>query len=59
MGGEIGIVNKENGEKGTCFKFNVFLDICEIPSTDNKNAEVEIEGDSMPNGELNYSELTI
>jgi hypothetical protein len=59
MGGEIGIVNKENGEKGTCFKFNVFLDICEISSTDNKNAEVEIEGDSMPGGEHNYSELTI
>jgi len=59
MGGEIGIVNKENSEKGTCFKFNVFLDICEIPSTDNKNAEVEIEGDSMPDGEHNYSELTI
>nr|APR64062.1 hypothetical protein [Populus tomentosa] len=59
MGGEIGIMNKENGEKGTCFKFNVFLDICEIPSTDNKNAEVDIEGDSMPDGELNYSNLTI
>ncbi|KAJ6873356.1 histidine kinase CKI1-like [Populus alba x Populus x berolinensis] len=59
MGGEIGIVNKENNEKGTCFRFNIFLDICEIPSADNKNARVEIEGDSMPDGELNYSELTI
>ena len=59
MGGEIGIVNKENGEKGTCFKFNVFLDICEIPSTDIQNAKVDIEGDSMLDGELNYSKLTI
>ncbi|KAJ6972857.1 hypothetical protein NC653_033238 [Populus alba x Populus x berolinensis] len=59
MGGEIGIMNKENGEKGTCFKFNVFLDICEIPSTDIQNAKVDIEGDSMPDGELNYSKLTI
>ncbi|KAJ6723350.1 HISTIDINE KINASE CKI1-LIKE [Salix koriyanagi] len=52
MGGEIGIVDIENGEKGTCFKFNVFLDICETPSTDNKNAEVEIEGGSMPDGPM-------
>ncbi|KAG6749800.1 hypothetical protein POTOM_046870 [Populus tomentosa] len=59
MGGEIGIMNKENGEKGTCFKFNVFLDICEIPSTDIQNAKVDIEGDSMLDGELNYSKLTI
>ncbi|XP_011041373.1 PREDICTED: histidine kinase CKI1 [Populus euphratica] len=59
MGGEIGIVNKENDEKGTCFKFNVFLDICEIPSTYNKNAKVEIEGDLIPDDEQNYSQLTI
>ncbi|KAJ6675000.1 TWO-COMPONENT HISTIDINE KINASE [Salix viminalis] len=59
MGGEIGIVDIENGEKGTCFKFNVFLDICETPSTDNKNAEVEIEGGSMPDGEHYYPKLTI
>ncbi|KAJ6400973.1 hypothetical protein OIU84_016404 [Salix udensis] len=59
MGGEIGIVDIENGEKGTCFKFNVFLDIWETPSTDNKNAEVEIEGGSMPDGEHYYPKLTI
>ncbi|XP_073263611.1 histidine kinase CKI1-like [Populus alba] len=59
MGGEIGIVNKEIGEKGTCFKFNVFLDICEISSADIQNAEVEIKGDSMSDGEPNYSKLTI
>ncbi|KAL3604773.1 hypothetical protein D5086_005632 [Populus alba] len=59
MGGEIGIVNKEIGKKGTCFKFNVFLDICEISSADIQNAEVEIKGDSMFEGEPNYSKLTI
>ncbi|KAF5732396.1 histidine kinase CKI1 [Tripterygium wilfordii] len=31
MGGEIEIVDKENGEKGTCFRFNVFL-ACEASS---------------------------
>ncbi|PPS15535.1 hypothetical protein GOBAR_AA05061 [Gossypium barbadense] len=30
MGGEIGIVDKEFGEKGTCFRFNVFLKAFEI-----------------------------
>ncbi|GER40778.1 histidine kinase CKI1 [Striga asiatica] len=29
MGGEIGIVDKEIGEKGTCFRFNVFFSTCE------------------------------
>ncbi|XP_017636703.1 histidine kinase CKI1-like [Gossypium arboreum] len=29
MGGEIGIVDKEFGEKGTCFRFTVFLTACE------------------------------
>ncbi|CAK7348414.1 unnamed protein product [Dovyalis caffra] len=55
MGGEIGIMDKENGEKGTCFKFNVFLHICETSSTDNTKAEVEIEEDFIHH----YSELTI
>ncbi|XP_040963937.1 histidine kinase CKI1 [Gossypium hirsutum] len=32
MGGEIGIVNKEFGEKGTCFRFTVFLRACETQS---------------------------
>nr|XP_027188993.1 histidine kinase CKI1-like [Cicer arietinum] len=29
MHGDIGIVNKNIGEKGTCFRFNVLLSICE------------------------------
>lgn len=28
MGGEISIVDKEVGEKGTCFRFNVILKVC-------------------------------
>ncbi|KAJ6941384.1 histidine kinase CKI1 [Populus alba x Populus x berolinensis] len=59
MGGEIGIVNKENGEKGSCFKFNVFLYICEIPLADIQNAEVEIEEDSMPDEGLRSSKKYI
>ncbi|XP_039043050.1 histidine kinase CKI1-like [Hibiscus syriacus] len=42
MGGEIGIVDKEIGEKGTCFRFNVFL-TCEISSSSNK----ETQGDAI------------
>ncbi|KAK1371776.1 Casein kinase I family protein-like 1 [Heracleum sosnowskyi] len=30
MGGEIEIVDKEVGKKGTCFKFNTYLHVCEI-----------------------------
>ncbi|KAL6523199.1 hypothetical protein OROGR_016802 [Orobanche gracilis] len=33
MGGEIGIVDKEVGERGTCFRFNAFFSTCE--TTDN------------------------
>ncbi|MCE3050407.1 hypothetical protein HAX54_047137 [Datura stramonium] len=29
MGGEIGIVDKQIGEKGTCFRFNIFLIACD------------------------------
>ena len=29
MSGEIEIVDKEAGKKGTCFKFNTYLYICE------------------------------
>uniref|UniRef100_A0A3Q7JYV4 histidine kinase n=1 Tax=Solanum lycopersicum TaxID=4081 RepID=A0A3Q7JYV4_SOLLC len=31
MGGEIGIVDKQIGEKGTCFRFNIFLIACDQP----------------------------
>ncbi|XP_074323316.1 histidine kinase CKI1-like [Apium graveolens] len=30
MGGEIEIVDKEAGKKGTCFRFNTYLPVCEI-----------------------------
>ncbi|KAG6704107.1 hypothetical protein I3842_07G119900, partial [Carya illinoinensis] len=39
MHGDIGIVDKEIGEKGTCFRFNVLLTICEIVSCNNVEAE--------------------
>lgn len=39
MQGEIGIVDKEMGEKGSCFKFNVLLTMCETSSTDNKRED--------------------
>ncbi|KAK4492635.1 hypothetical protein RD792_003453 [Penstemon davidsonii] len=46
MGGEIGIVDKEIGEKGTCFKFNVFLSTCETDiSTQAREAELQANGD--------------
>ncbi|KAJ9171733.1 hypothetical protein P3X46_015052 [Hevea brasiliensis] len=39
MGGEIKIVEKENREKGTCFRFNSFLvALAETPSTSNTMA---------------------
>lgn len=44
MGGEIGIVDKENGERGTCFRFNIFLTTCNAPpSTDLTLGEVDIQ----------------
>lgn len=39
MHGDIGIVDKEIGEKGTCFRFNVLLNICENISSDAAKAE--------------------
>ncbi|KAK1558503.1 hypothetical protein Q3G72_003079 [Acer saccharum] len=42
MGGEIKIVDKGIGEKGTCFRFNVFLTIDEANSVDNARADVEL-----------------
>ncbi|KAG5514155.1 hypothetical protein RHGRI_035527 [Rhododendron griersonianum] len=43
MGGEIGIVDKEIGEKGTCFKFNIFLAVGEIDSNNINAREDDIE----------------
>ncbi|KAE8657639.1 Detected protein of unknown function [Hibiscus syriacus] len=47
MGGEIGIVEKGIGEKGTCFGFNVFLTTCEISSSSNFKGDNEAQGDAI------------
>ncbi|KAK8654388.1 hypothetical protein V6N13_128357 [Hibiscus sabdariffa] len=47
MGGEIRIVDKEIGEKGTCFRFNVFLKTCEISSSGNLKGDKEAQGDAI------------
>ncbi|GLU16764.1 hypothetical protein SLE2022_331790 [Rubroshorea leprosula] len=41
MGGEIGIVDKPVDEKGTCFRFNVFLTVSDMVGTDNTRGENE------------------
>ncbi|GMI98882.1 CYTOKININ-INDEPENDENT 1 [Hibiscus trionum] len=46
MGGEIGIADKEIGEKGTCFRFNVFL-TCEISYSSNLKGDKEAQGDAI------------
>ncbi|XP_055814351.1 histidine kinase CKI1-like isoform X2 [Solanum dulcamara] len=38
MGGEIGIVDKQIGEKGTCFRFNIFLIACDQPQAQDHQA---------------------
>ncbi|KAK9281199.1 hypothetical protein L1049_004094 [Liquidambar formosana] len=49
MGGEIGIVDKEIGERGTCFKFNVYLTTSETASIANvKEGDIELSGDYKP-----------
>ncbi|OMO63979.1 hypothetical protein CCACVL1_22133 [Corchorus capsularis] len=50
MGGEIGIIDKEIGEKGTCFRFNVFLTTSETSFSNNSKGEKEIQGDLLSNG---------
>ncbi|CAK9175560.1 unnamed protein product [Ilex paraguariensis] len=39
MGGEIGILDKEVGEKGTCFRFNTFLTVCETDTSGNESED--------------------
>ncbi|KAE8671264.1 Detected protein of unknown function [Hibiscus syriacus] len=46
MSGEIGVVDKEIGEKGTSFRFNVFL-TCEISSSGNLKGDKETQGSSL------------
>lgn len=43
MGGEIIIVDKEVGEKGTCFMFNTYLNICESDNMADNVKEYDIE----------------
>ncbi|XP_059287061.1 histidine kinase CKI1-like [Lycium ferocissimum] len=38
MGGEIGIVDKKIGEKGTCFRFNIFLKAWDQPQAQENQA---------------------
>ncbi|KAL3538260.1 hypothetical protein ACH5RR_001626 [Cinchona calisaya] len=45
MGGEIKIVDKENGERGTCFRFNIFLTTCNPVSDDTHE-----HGNHIPDG---------
>ncbi|KAJ0978916.1 hypothetical protein J5N97_014390 [Dioscorea zingiberensis] len=35
MGGEIGIKDKEQGKRGTCFRFNIFLKSCDVSIGEN------------------------
>ncbi|CBI36943.3 unnamed protein product, partial [Vitis vinifera] len=45
MGGDIGIVDKEIGAKGTCFRFNIFLTTCDtVPSDHGKEEDIEAQG---------------
>ncbi|KAL5660450.1 hypothetical protein ACJX0J_027575, partial [Zea mays] len=50
MGGEISIKDKEPGERGTCFAFNVLLKISEMQQPQ----DIE-EGPSVPSGTLNLA----
>ncbi|XWS31812.1 hypothetical protein CRYUN_Cryun23aG0108300 [Craigia yunnanensis] len=59
MGGEIGIVDKEIGEKGTCFRFNVFLTMCETSSISIIKEEKESKGNATSGGTQQYSGLNI
>ncbi|GMH19129.1 hypothetical protein Nepgr_020970 [Nepenthes gracilis] len=46
MGGHIEIVDKEHGEKGTCFRFSVYFKVCDSGhSSTNTSKQVQIESD--------------
>ncbi|XP_057461146.1 histidine kinase CKI1-like [Actinidia eriantha] len=56
MGGEIGIVDKEIGEKGTCFRFNIFLTTCEIDSIGNaREGDIESSGGYVSSDSFQHS----
>ncbi|KAK6119742.1 hypothetical protein DH2020_046512 [Rehmannia glutinosa] len=46
MGGEIGIVGKEFGERGSCFRFNVLLSTCEPDICTNATSALDIEANN-------------
>ncbi|KAK6164120.1 hypothetical protein DH2020_000984 [Rehmannia glutinosa] len=46
MGGEIGIVDKEIGERGSCFRFNVLLSTCEPDICTNATSALDIEANN-------------
>ncbi|XP_041022200.1 histidine kinase CKI1 [Juglans microcarpa x Juglans regia] len=53
MHGDIGIVDKDVGEKGTCFRFNALLTISETASSDNAKAEdLEMGGVTYLSGSI-------
>ncbi|KAL5858202.1 hypothetical protein ACOSQ3_005660 [Xanthoceras sorbifolium] len=61
MGGEIKIIDKGIGEKGTCFRFNVFLIIDEAHSVDNTRADAEtlLVDSTSGGGTVQHKGLTV
>lgn len=56
MGGEIGIVDKEVGERGTCFRFNVFFSGCETGISRNaRAADIEANGTYITSDSFQHS----
>ncbi|GFZ04532.1 signal transduction histidine kinase [Actinidia rufa] len=56
MGGEIGIMDKEIGEKGTCFRFNIFLTTCETDSIGNaREGDIESSGGYISSDSFQHS----
>lgn len=54
MHGEIAVVEKDIGERGTCFRFNVFLSVCENASlSETRESETELcSGDLISTPQL-------
>ncbi|XP_022852020.1 histidine kinase CKI1-like, partial [Olea europaea var. sylvestris] len=57
MGGEIRIVDKETGERGTCFRFNAFLSTCtEVGMSGNaRDDDIEVQGGFLSSDSYQYS----
>ncbi|XP_073060245.1 histidine kinase CKI1-like [Primulina eburnea] len=56
MGGEIEIMDKEIGEKGTCFRFNTFFSICSTDISANaRDVDVEAHGGHISSGSFRHS----